>query len=481
MKNEKVHSAYDPEEFRENGHKLIDTLADYMQNCLNNEDFPVLPWKDPIEQEKYWKGIFNSQDELSVDDFFKDFLERSIHIHHPKYIGHQVVPPLPVTALSALIEALTNNGMAIYEMGPAASAMEKSVIDWMLDLIGWGKDSNGLMTSGGSLGNLTALLAIRQDYKEKDIWEDGNANNLVVMVSDESHYSIERAVRIMGFGEKGIIKIPVDEKFRIKTEMLPGILEESQKNGLEVIALVGNACSTSTGKYDNLNELGDFCQENDIWFHVDAAHGGPALFSDKYKHFVSGIHKADSILIDFHKMMLTPALTTAVFYKNGNKSYEAFAQKASYLLNKKGEINWWDGAGRTIECTKKPMAVKVFLMIKLYGKKLFDQFVTNTFNLAREFTEEIESSDDFDLAVKPDSNIVCFRLKPKDLSDKDLNALNNLIRNRLKENGRFYIVQTSINGNTFLRVSIMNPFTTIEILKELLAEIRSLYIEHSDC
>ncbi|MFC2107365.1 pyridoxal phosphate-dependent decarboxylase family protein [Bacteroidota bacterium] len=469
----KLNNAYDPEEFRKKGHQLIDMLADYMQSCLSNGDFPVLPWQEPAEQEKYWKEFFNSDKNLDVDDFFQDFLEKSIHIHHPKYIGHQVVPPLPITALSAMIEAFTNNGMAIYEMGPAAAAMEKTVIDWLINLIGWDDKSNGLMTSGGSLGNLTAMLAARQAFQETDIWEDGIADNLAVMVSSESHYSIERAVKIMGLGEKGIIKIPVDDNFRIKTDMLTDILEKSKKQGLKVIALVGNACSTSTGIYDDLDKLGDFCHDKNIWFHVDAAHGGPAILSEKYKYLVNGIEKADSIVLDFHKMMLAPALTTAVLYKNAHTSYEAFAQKASYLLNKKGEINWWDGAGRTIECTKKPMSVKVFMMIKLYGKELFDEFVTHTFDLAREFASLIESLQEFELAAQPDSNIVCFRSTPEGYKKEKLNELNSSIRNNLKENGRFYIVQTIINGNIYLRVSIMNAFTTIEILKDLLHEIRT--------
>lgn len=474
MKSGKLFNAYKADDFRNAGHKLVDLLANYMQSCMDGKEMPVLPWKDPSEQEKYWKDIFHSDTELNIDEFYSDFLEKCIHIHHPNYIGHQVVPPLPLAALTSLIENFSNNGMAIYEMGPAAAAMEKVVIDWMLGIIGWGEKSNGLMTSGGSLGNLTALLAARQSFKEKDIWEEGVTENLAVMVSSESHYSIERAVKIMGLGENGIIKIPVDVDFRIKTELLEDILEEVKARGQKVIALVGNACSTSTGKYDDINALGDFCNKNNIWYHVDAAHGGPAIFSEKYKHFLKGIHKADSIVIDFHKMMLSPALTTAVFYKNGSASYEAFEQKAQYLLDKKGEINWWDGAGRTIECTKKPMSVKVFLTIKLFGKELFGQFVDKTFDLAREFAAVVESSDDFELAVQPDSNIVCFRLADPEKNIEETNQLNSLIRKELKENGRFYIVQTNIKGEIYLRISIMNPFTTIENLNQLLQEIRKI-------
>lgn len=474
MKNKDLlKKAYNPESFRKEGHLLVDLLADYLQDCLTQKDMPVLPWIDPDEHHQDWKEFLDKK--TNPTEFYQKFIKQSNHLHHPNYIGHQVVPPLPIAALTDLMATFSNNGMAIYEMGPAATAIERNVIEWLSGFFGWDENANGLLTSGGSLGNLTGLLAARQAVKEYDVWESGVAGNLAVMVSAESHYSVDRSVRIMGLGEKGIIKLPVDDQHRIKVDHLPNIFNQARSEGKIVMAMVGNACSTSTGIYDHNDEMADFCKENKIWFHIDGAHGGAAIISDKYRHLTKGIEKADSVVIDFHKMMLTPALTTAVIFKNGKSSYEAFTQKASYLLNKKGEINWYDGAGRTIECTKKAMGLKVYLMIKTYGTELFASYVNETYDLAREFAKTIIRSNDFELAIQPDSNILCFRIIHQKLDKTTLNKINAKIRERLKIDGKFYIVQTIVNKKTYLRITIMNPFTSIEILNDLLTTIRNYF------
>lgn len=458
-------NAYDPESFRNEGHKLIDQIADYLNYTLKGKEMKILPWMKPCDQHEDWKNYL--EDGGNIQDYYKKVLDQSIHLHHPKYIGHQVVPPVPMAALTEILATISNNGMAIYEMGPAATAIERVVIEWLLSFIGWENDSNGIITSGGSLGNLTALLAARQATENYDVWEKGVSRDLAVMVSEESHYSVDRSIKIMGLGENGVIKLPV-KNHRIEVDKLPDLLQKVREQGRNVISLVGNACSTSTGIYDPIDELADFCNENKIWFHIDGAHGGAVITSKKYKHLVKGIEKADSIVIDFHKMMLTPALTTAVLFKNGNTSYEAFAQKASYLLDKNGEIPWYDGAGRSIECTKKAMALKVYLMIKFYGDKLFEQYVDTTYDVSREFANKINNRSEYELAIEPESNIVCFRYKPEGFNEIELNDLNKKIRKEIIESGTYYIVQTEIEGKVFLRLTIMNPFTKITILEELL-------------
>jgi L-2,4-diaminobutyrate decarboxylase len=215
--------------------------------------------------------------------------------------------------------------------------------------------------------------------------------------------------------------------------------------------------------------LGCFCMENNIWFHIDGAHGGPAVFSKKYASLMKGAHRADSTVVDFHKMMLSPALTTLVLFKNGQTSYETFAQKAEYLLSEKKE--WFNSAKRTIECTKKPMSLKVFLMIKTYGSEIFEKYINLTYDLGREFAEAIEHDPKFELAIPPDSNIVCFRFADKKMKLEQQNQLNLAIRDKIMKDGSFYIVQTMIDGKAYFRITIMNPFTTIEILNELLVEI----------
>ena len=156
------------------------------------------------------------------------------------------------------------------------------------------------------------------------------------MVSEEAHYSVARAARIMGWGEKGIVKIPVNSHLRTDTSALIQTLAKARQDGLRVIALVGNACTTSTGTYDPLDEMADFAQKEGLWFHVDGAHGGAAAFSEKYRHLVKGIEQVGSVVIDFPKMMLAPALTAAVS-SNGGHSYETFAQGRILLVNEKNK------------------------------------------------------------------------------------------------------------------------------------------------
>ncbi len=465
--------AYDPELFRKEGHKIVDLLADYLKNCFQREEnLQVLPWKEP---QKMLDFLSEKNDNIlpDISGFIKEIMDKSIHLHHPRCMGHQVTPPLPLAALTEMVTALLNNSMAIYEVGPYSTAVEKYITDWVCSIFGYGKTSNGILTSGGSIGNLTALLAARQKYPDSDVWKDGNSSSMAVLVSSSSHYSIERAVKIMGLGDEGIIKIPVNDRFEINPEGLRKYYQVARKEGKKVIAVVANACSTSTGSYDPLDEIGCFCKQNNLWFHVDAAHGGGAVLTGKYKHLVKGIKEADSIVVDFHKMFMFPALTTAVVFKKGNYSYETFSQKASYLLDDKKE-NWFDVAKRTLECTKKMMGVKIYLVLKYFGVELFSDYITKTYDLGKTFARIIKDNKDFELALEPHSNIVCFRYHPFGSDNLILDQINQKIRRILKEEGEFYIVQTKIKKRVFLRVTLMNPFTTEKDLINLLLKIKNL-------
>jgi len=466
---DKLKAAYNPDDFRKNGHRLIDMLADYIEEARNGTQ-KVMAWKEPDEQYEFWKNYNPGHNDPAA--FLKDVIERSIHLHNPRYMGHQISTPAPVTALADMVSALLNNGMAIYEMGPVSTTLERWIISRFAERLGFGENGDGFLTSGGTLATLTALLAARQVKAGGNAWEEGNPPNLAVMIPEESHYSVERAARVMGFGTDGIIKIPPDDNYRMETNLLESYLEKARKEGKEVIAVTANACSTATGTYDNLNEIGSFCRENNLWFHVDGAHGGAAIFSEKYKHLLEGIHLGDSVTIDLHKMMMTPALATALIFRNRNDSYATFNQKAQYLWDKTTEGQWYDYAKRTMECTKLMMSVKFYTLIHTYGFEIFDQNVTTLYDLARTFAEMVGKRQGFELTAEPMSNIVCFRVLPG--NEEENNRLNSSIRQRLLEEGDFYIVQTVLRGKVFLRVTLMNPFTTAKYLTELLDKIENL-------
>jgi len=465
-----IAEVFDTESFRRNGHKLVDLLAENIDRAKRGEDMPVLQWVDPDLQVEFWRDYTIEGDDLSP--FFRDVLDRSIHLLHPGYVGHQLTPTAPVTALAAFVAGVVNNGMVGYEMGSVSTAMEKLAIRIFTDALGFGDNGDGFFTSGGTLANLTALLSARKSVTGRNIWETGNdGKQLTIMVSEEAHYCIDRAARIMGLGSLGVMLIETSTDFQMKTDLLEESWQKAQEEGREVFAIVGSACTTATGSYDNLEAIAAFASDKNIWFHVDGAHGGPVIFTEKYRHLVSGINLADSVVIDCHKMLMTQALTTALLFRRQDHSYQTFQQDAHYLWQKDADPEWFNYGKRTFECTKLMMSLKFFTLIKVHGTEVLGENVTLLYDLARKFASLIRQRTWFELAMEPQSNIVCFRLANPGLSTEEQNRLNARIREKILREGEFYIVQTTLRGKTYLRTTLMNPFTTIEHLKALLDRI----------
>lgn len=470
IKNSLEH-LYNPEEFRKKGHQLVDQLADHLDRSIYGKSNKVIHWNLPDDELAFWKDFLHHGDTASL---FPEIIRRCTHVHHPRYMGHQVGPTVPLAALSGMISALMNNGMAVYEMGMASSAMERIITDFLCKKLGFPSNSRGFLTSGGTLANLTALLSARKAKIAPDSWNKGDGKQLGIMVSEEAHYCVDRAAKIMGLGERGIIKIPVTKDFAMDVALLESCYEKAIQDGIHIFALVGSAPSTATGVCDDLMPIGDFCKDRNLWFHVDGAHGGAAIFSEKYKHTVAGVEAADSVVIDGHKMMMMPAITTALLFKDGNHSHTTFSQKADYLLVQSEEEDWYNLAKRTFECTKNMMSIHWYSLLKTYGESIFDNYLTQQYDLGHQFGAMIKNDPNFELAVKPMSNIVCFRYVDSRLDLGDINLLNERIRLNLLEAGEFYIVQTKLRGIHYLRITLMNPFTTILHLNQLLAKIKLL-------
>ncbi|MBT8313985.1 MAG: aminotransferase class V-fold PLP-dependent enzyme [Maribacter sp.] len=471
--------AYSHENFRKRGHELVDQLANHLEAALHGKSNKVIHWNLPEDEYAYWKGFLENDDESQL---FSEIVKHTTHVHNPKYIGHQVCPPAPLAALSGLISNLLNNGMAIYEMGMAPTAIERIMTEFICSSIGYGDNSRGFLTSGGTLANLTALLSARKAIVKHDVWNKGSTDDLGIMVCEEAHYCVDRAAKIMGLGEKGIIKIPANLEFKMNSSLLEEYFQKAKKDGITVFAIVGSAPSTATGIYDDLKAIAAFAKKHNIWFHVDGAHGGASIFSAKYRHTVRGIDQADSVVIDGHKMMMMPTITTALLFKSGNHSYATFSQQADYLLVKSEKEDWYNMAKRTFECTKTMMSIQWYTLLKTYGQGIFDEYVTTLYDLGHEFGEMIEKDDRFEMAVKPMSNIVCFRYVIDAMNKNELNQLNESIRQQLLEEGEYYIVQTKLRGIHYLRTTIMNPFTTRGHLELLLDKVKDfakkLHLKH---
>lgn len=466
-----LQQVYDTETFRKKGHELIDQLADHLEDKLQQHSGSAIHWNEPEKELAFWETFLEKGDK---NELFSKITKRTTYIHHPHYIGHQVTPTAPMTALTGMISSLLNNGMAVYEMGMSPSAIERVVTDVLCKKIGYDANSGGFLTSGGTLANLTALLTARKVILEADIWNQGSKQQLGIMVSEQAHYCVDRAAKIMGLGEQGIIKIPVTTDFRMNTALLEEKYAEAKMQGIHIFAIIGSAPSTATGMFDDLQEIADFAKSKKLWFHVDGAHGGAAIFSPKYKTLLKGIDQADSVVIDGHKMMMMPALTTALLYKKSAHTNVTFSQKADYLLTESELEDWCNSGKKTFECTKTMMSIHWYTLLKLYGEDVFDAYVTHLFDMGAQFAKIIENHSQFELAVTPMSNIVCFRYVAEKLSNDAQNKQNEAIRQALLEDGEFYIVQTKLRGIHYLRVTVMNPFTTETHFKNLLDKICNL-------
>ncbi len=474
---------FDPDNFRKQAYAAIDQLAEYLKTIQDPQSSgPVLPWIPPNQLLQKWSAEFETIRDPQM--LIQDVIEGSNHLHHPHYVGHQVTAPLPLGAVFSMVSSFLNNGSAVYEMGMTSTVMERRVLQWMAQRLGWSEAADGVLTSGGSAGNLTALLAARQAKAGFDVWTHGQDAGppLALMVSDQAHYCIKRAAQIMGWGEAGVVLIPTDEHYRMDTTQLERKLKETQAQGRRVIAVVGSACSTATGSIDPLHEIADFAERHQLWFHVDGAHGASFVLDPILRKNMRGIERADSVVWDAHKMLLTPALITAVIFRKGRHSYESFAQKASYLFgdDHTEEDNWYDLGKRTLECTKSMMGFVLYASLATYGEAFFSRYVAGRVALAQSFAGLIREADDFELAVMPEANIVCFRYVVPGKSDEAMDTLQERIRAQLIASGRYYLVQTRLRRKLHLRTTLINPTTELEQLKELLSDIRDVVSNFGD-
>ena len=402
-------------------------------------------------------------DDESFGPWLDSVLDNSVRLHHPAEIAHQVAAPDVPSAIADLVQGAINQPMSIYEMGPAAHAMERVVVEWMTEQIGWPDGGGGVLTSGGSLANLTALLAARA-AAAPDAWTEGVDGTLAVLAPPSSHYSVKRSAAMLGLGERAVVDLEVDEHERIVPAALADALDRCREAGRRPMALVAAACATSTGLHDDLEAIGAFCREHGLWFHVDAAHGAPALLSPAHRDLLRGIEHSDSVIWDTHKMMRTATLVAAVLVREDWRLEAAFRQKASYLIYQEPGETASSLLERQVECTKAALGARIFMNLAFRGPDGIGRYVAEQYDKALRFWELIQARDGFECLTRPESNILCFRYgrDPK---------LQVALRERLLEERRFHLSSTEVNGERWLRMSVMAPATTEETVAALLDAI----------
>jgi L-2,4-diaminobutyrate decarboxylase len=398
----------------------------------------------------------------------RDVVADANRLSHPMYMGHQVSAPLPAAVWAECVVAALNNSVAVWEMSPTGTAVERQVIRWMAELAGWPADAGGTLTSGGTEATFTALLAARS-RAIPDVWTDGvGANPPVVVYGEHAHYAVARAVGEMGLGLRNAIAVP-SRDWRIDVDALGRTLAELEASGRRVMAVVATAGSTATGSFDDLARVADLCDARDLWLHVDGAHGGSALLSARHRGRLAGIERARSMAWDPHKMMLLPLTAGMVLVRDERALEAAFAQKAPYLFHKTGEARSPDQGQRSFLCSRRADAIKLWVALQRYGADGIAAVHDHLCEVAAAMHARIGARDDFETLHAPESNILCFRyLGSGALDSTRMDALNRQLRERYNASGAGWITATILGGRRVLRVTIMNPRTTVSHVERLL-------------
>lgn len=397
----------------------------------------------------------------------------------PMSLGHQVAAPLPAAVWTEAVVAALNQSTAIWEMSPTATVIETQLVQRLAGLIGWGPECGGTFTSGGTEATFTALLAARASAMPH-AWEDGvGAMPPVVLCGEHSHYSVTRAVAELGLGTRRAIAV-ASRDWKMDPTALEATLDRLAADDTPVMAVVASAGTTATGSFDELSVIGPMCEERGIWLHVDGAHGASAILSPAHRHRLRGLHHARSVAWDAHKMMLMPLAAGMLLVREENDLTQAFTQHAPYLFHGATGERAWDQGTRSFQCSRRADAIKVWVAIQRYGlggiAALYDHLCALTLSLHA----MIEARDDFETIHAPETNILCFRwIGDRALDDVALDAVNLDLRTRYNRDGHGWVTTTLLGERRVLRVTVMNPRTTIEHLESLLDELARLASERS--
>ena len=461
---------------------IIQALSDYYERSLSGEG-PVIhqPPLGELVADMELPALIQEGglSGAKLSRFMDRYLSSLTRIYHPANIAHQQAVPHYMVALAGLVDNFVSSDGSIYELGPASVTVEYFLINWFLEKVGWtpapldprqapGETcGGGILANGGSLANLIALIAARTRLAP-EVWQKGNPGDLALLAPAETHYSIARAAGIMGLGHRAVYPLEVDEWGVVLPDRLPDACARVEAEGKRIVALIANAGTTAAGLYDPLHEIGTFCRERDLWFHVDAAHGGPAILTKKYRGLLRGVDLADSFTMNMHKLGRVTAFCTVLLVRDARSLDKAFTQEASYLFYEK-EQPGYDFLHRTIECTKPVLGLKLFMALAAMGEAGLAESIERQFDLTAEVYQYLQGLPDFSCPVAPQSNILCFQAERA--AGQPL-----ALRDRLLKRGNYYVSTAVLDGQRYLRLTLNNPATTLDQIKGLVREIRELRI-----
>lgn len=433
----------------------------------------ITPEVTPEETDRLFDEPFPER-RASAADVLREFAERvvphSLTLTHPGYFGLMNPTPVPIAVFAEALTAALNQNAAAWHHSPAGTALEKTVIRWLAELLGMPTGSFGIIANGGSAANLMGIRAsLAARIPDSGALGLGRCGRVpVVYASEESHFSIVKAVDLLGLGREQLRLTPTDDRFRMRPDALARQIQEDRQAGLHPLCVVGTAGTTSSGAVDPLEELAALSAAETLWFHVDAAFGGAAALSRTHRGVLRGIERGDSVTLDPHKWLCIPFEAGVCLVRDRAVLRRAFDTRASYIpaTPSSGE-EVVDFRKYGVQGSRALLGLKIWMAFKELGRETYERLVDEQYRLAGSFAERLERTPGFELAAPLDMPIVCFRYRPPSFrgSDAELNALQVRLRQALIADGRFWVSNAYLRRHAWIRFHVISFLTDDAVLE----------------
>ena len=373
-------------------------------------------------------------------------------LSHPRFFAFVPGPSNAVSALADLLASAHNPLVGSWLEAAGPQTLERTVIEWLAKEAGLPYGAGGLFLSGGSISNLTAIVAAREWKFSTGKWGQG-----AIYFSEQTHASVRRALRILGFDNRQVRVIPSGADFRLPMEALRKQMDLDSREGLVPFCVVANAGTTNTGAVDPLEEIAALCKERRAWLHVDGAYGGVAVLCGEGKEALKGMELANSIAMDPHKWLFQPYASSCLLVRDQKTLETAFHASADYLQDAEGDWNLWDYGP---ELTRPFRALKVWLSLEVFGAGAFREAIAHGFKMARAAEKAIAGMEGWRVVTPAQMGIVTFRHEPEDMKAAAMDDHNTNIAGECLRRGFAFVVTTRVRGMVALRLCTINPRTS---------------------